>query len=88
LAGMQCSSGVFSCSLYTVYSPITGSYVQVLPVAVSCSCKIMAVHLLVNGIQRMRGAVGIIDGLLHNGAVLPLPSAPEGRGADGVDAMA
>jgi hypothetical protein len=24
----------------------------------------------------------------HNGAVLPLPSAPEGRGADGVDAMA
>jgi hypothetical protein len=23
-----------------------------------------------------------------NGAVLPLPSAPEGRGADGVDAMA
>jgi hypothetical protein len=22
----------------------------------------------------------------HNGAVLPLPSAPEGRGADGVDA--
>jgi hypothetical protein len=24
----------------------------------------------------------------HNGAVLPLPSAPEGRGGDGVDAMA
>jgi hypothetical protein len=24
----------------------------------------------------------------HNGAVLPLPSAPEGRGADGGDAMA
>jgi hypothetical protein len=24
----------------------------------------------------------------HNGAVLPLPSAPEGRGADGVDALA
>jgi hypothetical protein len=24
----------------------------------------------------------------QNGAVLPLPSAPEGRGADGVDAMA
>jgi hypothetical protein len=24
----------------------------------------------------------------HNGAVLPLPSAPEGRVADGVDAMA
>jgi hypothetical protein len=24
----------------------------------------------------------------HNRAVLPLPSAPEGRGADGVDAMA
>jgi hypothetical protein len=24
----------------------------------------------------------------HNGAVLFLPSAPEGRGADGVDAMA
>jgi hypothetical protein len=24
----------------------------------------------------------------HNGAVLPLPSAPEGRRADGVDAMA
>jgi hypothetical protein len=24
----------------------------------------------------------------RNGAVLPLPSAPEGRGADGVDAMA
>jgi hypothetical protein len=24
----------------------------------------------------------------HNGAVLPLPSAPEGHGADGVDAMA
>jgi hypothetical protein len=24
----------------------------------------------------------------HNGTVLPLPSAPEGRGADGVDAMA
>jgi hypothetical protein len=24
----------------------------------------------------------------HNEAVLPLPSAPEGRGADGVDAMA
>jgi hypothetical protein len=24
----------------------------------------------------------------HNGVVLPLPSAPEGRGADGVDAMA
>jgi hypothetical protein len=24
----------------------------------------------------------------HNGAVLPLPSAPERRGADGVDAMA
>jgi hypothetical protein len=23
----------------------------------------------------------------HNGAVLPLPSAPEGHGADGVDAM-
>jgi hypothetical protein len=24
----------------------------------------------------------------HNGAVLPIPSAPEGRGADGIDAMA
>jgi hypothetical protein len=24
----------------------------------------------------------------HNGAVLPLSSAPKGRGADGVDAMA
>jgi hypothetical protein len=26
--------------------------------------------------------------ITSNGAVLPLPSAPEGRGADGVDAMA
>jgi hypothetical protein len=28
------------------------------------------------------------NGCKHKGAVLPLPSAPEGRGADGVDAMA
>jgi hypothetical protein len=30
----------------------------------------------------------VSDNCKHNGAVLPLSSAPERRGADGVDAMA
>jgi hypothetical protein len=42
--------------------------------------------------DRLDGTLHALHGKIiyckHNGAVLPLPYAPEGRGADGVDAMA
>jgi hypothetical protein len=38
--------------------------------------------------SRLQVAWDVRNNCKHNGAVLPLSSAPEGRGADGVDAMA
>jgi hypothetical protein len=53
------------------------------------SCTVCASRVISRSIaEYLVQAWDVHNSCKHNGAVLPLPSAPEGRGADGIDAMA
>jgi hypothetical protein len=50
--------------------------------------EVLIVSLCLGILLSILCRLGMCDTCKHSGAVLPFPSAPVGRGVDGIDAMA